>query len=387
MSLLRWARVGLGSEEFAMASPVFEREALRIGMLAPPWVSVPPIGYGGTERVIDRLARGLQTAGHDVRLWSTGDSTCPAPLGFSYPTARTKAMGASSIELKHTLEGYEWFADEHCDVIHDHTMVGPFLGTATAPVITTNHGRFDNPEFATIFSRLCKSVPIIAISRNQASIATRLGIQVAHVIHHGIDVAEVPEGDGRGDERGQYLLFLGRMSPDKGVLQAIEIARAAGCRLLVAAKMRAAAEIAFYRDVVAPRCTDGIEYVGEIGGADKARLIGAATALLNPIQWPEPFGLVMIEALAAGTPVISTRWGAAPEIIEHGRTGFLCDDTDALVRAVRSVERLDRRVCRADIARRFSVDKMVSRHVAAYRQLLTTSGDGRGAPTSQLSLV
>lgn len=370
-----------------MTSRVFERDALRIGILAPPWVSVPPSGYGGTERVIDRLARGLRAAGHDVRLWTTGDSTCPVPAGFSYPTARTEAMGTSSIELKHTLEGYEWFADERCDVIHDHTLVGPFLGRASAPVITTNHCRFDNPEFATIFGRLDPSVPIIAISRDQASIAARLGIHVAHVIHHGIDVADVPVGDGLGDDRGKYLLFLGRMSPDKGVLEAIEVARAAGCRLLIAAKMRSTDEIEFYRDVVAPKFGGGIEYVGEVRGADKARLIGAATALLNPIQWPEPFGLVMVEALAAGTPVISTRWGAAPEIVEHGRTGFLSDDPDALVRAVRSVEWLDRGACRDDIAERFSVDEMVSRHVAAYRELLNGHGSNHHALTHQLSRV
>jgi len=370
-----------------MTSRAFERDALRIGVLAPPWVSVPPVGYGGTERVIDRLARGLRSAGHDVRLWTTGDSSCPVPVGFTYPTARTQAMGTSSIELKHTLEGYEWFANEQCDVIHDHTLVGPLLGRASAPVTTTHHCRFDNPEFATIFGRLDATVPIIAISRDQASIAARLGIRVAHVIHHGIDVADVPVGDGLGDDRGRYLLFLGRMSPDKGVLEAIEIARAAGHRLLVAAKMRSADEIAFYRDVVASRFGGSIEYVGEVRGADKDRLIGAATALLNPIQWPEPFGLVMIEALAAGTPVISTRWGAASEIVEHGRTGFLSDDPDALVRAVRSVERLDRRACRDDIAKRFSVDEMVSRHVGAYRELLTGQGRAHRAFTQQLSLV
>ena len=369
-----------------MTSRAFERDALRIGILAPPWVPVPPAAYGGTERVIDLLARGLSAAGHDVRLWTTGDATCPVRMGFTYSTAQTRAMGTSSVELRHTLEGYEWFTDERCDVVHDHTLAGPLLGRASAPVITTNHGRFDSPEFAAIFSRLDAAVPIIAISWDQASIAARLGIRVAHVIHHGIDVADVPMGDGLGDDRGKYLLFLGRMSPDKGVLEAIEIARAAGSRLLVAAKMRSADEIEFYRDVVADRFGDGIEYVGEVRGNEKARLIGAATALLNPIQWPEPFGLVMIEALAAGTPVISTSGGAAPEVIDHGRTGFLSDDPDALVRAVRSVERLDRRACRNDVAERFSVDVMVSRHVAAYRELLDDQGT-RSAPEQQLSLV
>lgn len=376
-----------GSEESDMMSPVFGREALRIGILASPWVPVPPIGYGGTESVVGRLARGLQTAGHDVRLWTTGDSTCPVPRGSAYPTARTEEMGTSSIELRHTLEGYEWFGDEGCDVIHDHTLVGPFLATATAPVIATNHGPFDNPELAIIFSRLPRAIPIIAISRSQASVAPGLGIHVAHVIHHGIDVGEVPEGDGRGDEQGPYLLFLGRMNPAKGVVQAIEVARTTGRRLLVAARMSEAAELAFYDDVVAPRCTDGIEYIGEVGGAEKERLIGGAMALLSPIQWPEPFGLVMIEALAAGTPVISTPRGAAPEIIVHGRTGFLCDDTDTLVRAVRSIDRIDRRDCRSDVARRFSVDRMVGRHVAAYRGLLAGSGDDRHEVAEQLSLV
>ncbi len=370
-----------------MVSPVFGREALRIGILAPPWVPVPPVGYGGTERVIDRLARGLGLAGHDVRLWTTGESTCPVPRGFTFPTARRAAMGTSSIELRHTLEGYEWFADEGCDVIHDHTLVGPFLATATAPVITTNHLPFDTPELATIFSRLPRNIPIIAISRSQASVAPALGIHVSHVIHHGISVDEVPEGDGQGDERGPYLLFLGRMSPAKGVLEAIETARITGHRLLIAAKMREAGEFAFYEDEVARRCTDGIEFIGEVAGAAKDRLIGGALALLSPIQWPEPFGLMMIEALAAGTPVISTPRGAAPEIILDGRTGFLCRDTADLTRAVRSLGRIDRRDCRSDVARRFSVEQMVARHVVAYRSLVAVSGGHRHAPTPQLSLT
>ena len=370
-----------------MVSPVFGREVLRIGILAPPWVTIPPVGYGGTERVIDRLARGLDLAGHDVRLWTTGESTCPVPRGSTLPTARREAMGTSSIELRHTLEGYEWFAEQGCDVIHDHTLVGPFLATATAPVITTNHGPFDNPELATIFSRLPRTIPIIAISRSQASVAPGLGVHVSHVIHHGINVDEVPEGDGLGDEHGPYLLFLGRMNPAKGVLEAIDTARTTGHRLLIAAKMRETGEFAFYDDEVAPRCTGGIEFIGEVAGTVKDRLIGGALALLSPIQWPEPFGLMMIEALAAGTPVISTRRGAAPEIVVDGRTGFLCDDTADLARAVRSLERIDRRDCRSDVAQRFSVEKMVARHVAAYRDLLNVSDDHGGSTTRQLSLA
>jgi glycosyltransferase involved in cell wall biosynthesis len=346
--------------------------SLRVGLLAPPWVPIPPPRYGGTESMIDRLARGLQRAGHEVRLWTTGDAICPVPRGATFDVACRDMMGSSAFELRHTLEGYEWLADQRCDIVHDHTLVGPFLAPATLPVITTNHGPFDSPELAAVYRHTPPTIPIIAISRNQASAAPRLGINISHVIHHGIDVDEIPEGDGRGDDRGSYLLFLGRMSPTKGVLQAIEVARTSGSRLLIAAKMTEPQEIEFFEREVAPRCADGIEYVGEVGAIEKYRLLGAAAALLSPIQWPEPFGLVMIEALATGTPVVSTPRGAAPEIITDGVTGFLRSDRAALVDAVRTIDRIDRRTCRDDVARRFSTEHMVARHVAAYRQLLAS---------------
>lgn len=350
--------------------PARDPSPLRIGLLAPPWVPIPPPRYGGTESMIDRLARGLLAAGHEVRLWTTGDATCPVPRGATFDVARRAMMGSSAIELRHTLEGYEWFVDQQCDIVHDHTLVGPFIAPATPPVITTNHGPFDNPELAAIYRHTPPTIPIIAISRNQASAAPRFGINISHVIHHGIDVEEIPEGDGRGDDRGPYLLFLGRIDPTKGVLQAIDVARTTGWRLLIAAKMTEPGEISFFEREVAPRCMDGIEYVGEVGVVEKYRLLGASTALLNPIQWPEPFGLVMIEALATGTPVIVTPHGAAPEIITDGLTGFLRTDRAALVDAVREIDRIDRTTCRTEVTRRFSTQRMVGRHVDAYRQLL-----------------
>ena len=359
---------------------------LRIGLLAPPWVPIPPPRYGGTESMIDRLARGLHAAGHDVRLWTTGDATCPVPRGATFDVASRAMMGSSAIELRHTLEGYDWFVDEQCDIVHDHTLVGPFIAPATPPVITTNHGPFDNPELAAIYRHTPPTIPIIAISRNQASAASRFGINISHVIHHGIDVDEIPEGDGRGDDRGPYLLFLGRISPTKGVLQAIDVARTTGWRLLIAAKMTEPGEISFFEREVAPRCKDGIEYVGEVGVVEKYRLLGASTALLNPIQWPEPFGLVMIEALATGTPVIVTPHGAAPEIITDGLTGFLRTDRAALADAVREIDRIDRTTCRIEVTRRFSTQQMVGRHVDAYRQLLAAQSrpaSNRHAPGNE----
>lgn len=368
-----------------------EPDRLRVGLLAPPWVPVPPAAYGGTESVVDRLARGLHAAGHDVRLWTTGDSSCPVVRGSTIRTACADAMGSSAIELRHTLEGYEWFAAQGCDVVHDHTLVGPVLDHGGLPVITTNHGPFDQPELTSLYRRMPRAVPIIAISHHQASLGSALGIRVDHVIHHGVDVAEIPTGDGSGDDRGPYLLFLGRMNPDKGVIEAIEAATAARARLLVAARVLEPLEVAFFERAVAPRCVDGIEYVGEVGGRQKDLLLGGASALLNPIQWPEPFGLVMVEALAAGTPVITTRHGAAPEIVRHGRTGFLCDDHAALVAAIGEIGRIDRRECRRDVARRFGVGRMVAAHVAAYRRLLAApcvrTDDRADDPADQLSLL
>jgi glycosyltransferase involved in cell wall biosynthesis len=271
---------------------------------------------------------------------------------------------------------------EACDVVHDHTLVGPFLAPDPLPVITTNHLPFDDVEMATVYRRLPPTISLVAISHDQAAAGRRAGITVDHVIHHGVDVDEIPEGDGRGDEHGPYLLCLGRMSPDKGVLVAIAIAEAAGARLLIAAKVNEPEERRYFDTEIAPRCGDRIEFLGEVGGPDKCRLLGGAAALLNPIQWPEPFGLVMIESLAAGTPVIATPWGAAPEIVEHGVNGFLGADTDALVDAVRNIEDIDRHRCRLDVARRFGVDLMVRRHVDAYRRLLERRRVHRRRPTN-----
>jgi glycosyltransferase involved in cell wall biosynthesis len=358
------------SSRASTVHPHHVRRPLRIGLLTPPWVPVPPPGYGGTESVVDRLARGLQDAGHEVRLWTTGDATCPVPRGSTFDVACRGAMGSVAFELRQAIVGYEWFDEQGCDVVHDHSLVGPLLAHPSMPVITTNHGPFENPELATVYRHTPGTIPIIAISRSQAAMARWSGVRVSHVIHHGIDVDEIPEGDGSGDDNGPYLLFLGRMSPTKGVSDAIDIARATDSRLVIASKVSDPEERRYFEREIAHRCVDGIEFVGEVGGAAKYRLLGGATALLNPICWPEPFGLVMIESLATGTPVITTPYGAAPEIVAHGDNGLVCSDDAELVDAVRAVERIDRHHCRRDVARRFSTTLMVRRHLDAYRQLL-----------------
>jgi len=191
---------------------------------------------------------------------------------------------------------------------------------------------------------------------------------VSHVIYapHGIDLAEYPVGDGRGG----YALFLGRMAPAKGVDVAARVARRAGVRLVIAARCGAAEELDYFHDQVEPLLGGGVDFVEEVGGADKLALLGGATCLLNPIAWPEPFGLVMLEALACGTPVVATRRGAAPEIVEDGVSGYLRDDEEGLLAALEGVGRLERAACR-ERAARFSLEAMVEGHLAVYREVLS----------------
>lgn len=312
--------------------------------------------------MLDGLARGLQSAGHDVVLFATGDSTCPVETLWVHEEAIWLRQANTGAELHQVIAAYEALAG--CDLVHDHTLAGP-LYCARYPdlsVVTTNHGPYDRTAVA-LYQAIAQRVPVIAISRHQAS--TARGVPIAKVIHHGVDVAAFPNGTGDGG----YALFLGRMSPDKGVDRAILAAKAAGVRLVIAAKMREDPELAYYRDHIAPMLGDGVEYIGEVGGADKRELLAGARCLLNPIRWPEPFGLVMIEALACGTPVITTGKGAAPEIVDDGISGFLCGTDAELLDALARVDDIERSTCRAIAKERFSTDRMVADHLELYREV------------------
>lgn len=341
---------------------------MRIGMIAPPWLPVPPNRYGGTEAVIDLLAREFGRYGHEVLLWTTGDSTCPVRRGSLLAEHRWTEVGRVAIEAPHVVAAYEAMATWAPDVIHDHTISGPMYArsAACAPVVTTNHGPFDRLA-STVYRAIGDDVAVVAISHDQASRAE--GVPIAAVIHHGVDVDAIPVGAGCGDGDGQYVVFLGRMSPDKGVVEAIEAVRAVGQRLVIAAKMAEPEERCFFDREVRPRLGPAVRYVGEVGPAERARLLGGATALLNPIRWPEPFGLVMVEALACGTPVITTTAGSAPEIIDHGVTGFLCPDEDALLAGLVDAKKLERRACRAAAVDRFSGRRMATDHLRLYQRI------------------
>ncbi|MGY2746604.1 glycosyltransferase family 4 protein [Pseudarthrobacter sp. O4] len=343
---------------------------MRIGIVAPPWIPVPPPGYGGIESVIDTLARGLVRAGHEVLLAAPQESTCPVRTVPGTGSAKGVTMGNTLDELEHVVRAYAAMADT--DIIHDHTLAGPVYRhrPAGVPVVTTVHS-----PFAAKVRSLCRAfdadVAIVAISEHQAG--TAADIPIAAVIHHGLAMDGIPVG--RGD--GGYACFLGRMHPHKGVTQAIEIARAGGVPLRIAAKMQNQQEHEYFNTQIRPRLSSNEEFLGEVGGLEKYELLGGALALINPIQWPEPFGMVMIESLAAGTPVLATPNGSAPEIVEDAVSGFLRSTTMGLVRALPDCERLDRTACRRAVEQNFSADRMVAAHLALYTEICA----GTAAPT------
>jgi len=337
---------------------------MRIGLIAPPWVPVPPVGYGGTEVVVDNLARGLQDLGHEVRLFTVGESTCPVSRDWLYQTA-VEPMGTSVEEAAHVLAAYEALTE--VDLIHDHTVLGPLLATriefSRHPVVATHHGAF-TAENLRIFAEIAKRAAIVAISGDQASRAA--GIPITAVIHHGIDLDVYQSGPGDGG----YLLFMGRMSAEKGVDSAVRIAHASGQPLLLATKIRSAAEREYFEREVRPLLGPHDKLMNEPPLASRLEMLRGATALINPIMWPEPFGLVMAEALATATPVLAFPRGAAPEIINDGKTGFLCWDEADMATAVSQVRHIDRAKCRAAAEERFSMQRMACDYARLYRRVL-----------------
>ena len=349
---------------------------LRIGVIAPPWVPVPPPAYGGTELVIDGLCTGLAAAGHEVTLFTTADSTCPVPKRWLFEHSDPDRIGNAVIELRHAAAAYDELVG--LDVIHDHTLAGLFISEhyLYQPVVTTIHGPFDE-DLADLYHRVDRRIPIVAISYDQASRAPER-LSIADVIHHGIDTANYPFG---AVAEGAHLLFLGRMSPAKGVETAITAARRSALPLKIAAKMREPLEFRYFESCIEPLLDEDVEYVGEVGFDDKVRLLSTARALINPIEWPEPFGLVMIEALACGTPVVGYGSGAAPEIVDHGVTGFLTSDVDGLVDGLQSIDSIDRLRCREVVERRFSIERMADQYVDVYRLAIDHGSTDEGLPT------
>jgi glycosyltransferase involved in cell wall biosynthesis len=353
---------------------------MRIAQVAPLYESVPPQLYGGTERVVSWLTEELVRQGHDVTLFASGDSRTSARL--IAPCRRALRLDpACRDQLAHhmlMLEQVCQMADEF-DLIHFHVDYLHFPVTRRVGVahVTTLHGRLDLPDLPPLYQEFW-DMPVVSISDAQRDPLPWIDWQ--GTVHHGLplDLHQFRPG------RGRYLAFLGRISPEKRVDRAIEIARAVGMPLRIAAKVDRV-DREYFAEVVSPLLADPlVDYVGEISESEKGAFLGNAHALLFPIDWPEPFGLVMIEAMACGTPVVAYRRGSTSEVLRHGVTGFLVESLGEAVAAVEHVQHLDRVVCRRVFERHFSAERMTRDYAAIYARLVrqprwTGWGRRRGA--------
>ncbi|MCL5961481.1 MAG: glycosyltransferase family 4 protein [Chloroflexi bacterium] len=341
---------------------------MRIAQVAPLFESVPPRLYGGTERVVASLTEKLVERGHEVTLFASGDSVSRAKLVSVWKRAlRFDPDVVDPWVLLMAQIGAVYENADQFDIIHSHVDYFPFptAHLVPTPTITTLHGRLDLPELNAIYS-LYPDAPLVSISNSQRNPLPRANWIAT--VYNGIPIDQLtyrPRG-------GDYLAFLGRISPEKRPDVAIQIAKRAGMRLKIAAKVDKVDEEYFYQ-VIKPMLKDpSIEYIGEIDQKEKNEFLGNAYALLFPIDWPEPFGLAMAEAMATGTPVIASRRGSVPEIVEHGVTGFICDTVDEMVQACAKIGTLKRSDCRRCIEARFSVRTMTDRYENAYRRVLNS---------------
>ena len=344
------------------------RRPMRIAQVAPLIESVPPRLYGGTERVVSFLTDELVRLGHDVTLFASGDSRTTAKLVAVSPQALRLDATCRDQLAPHVLM-LEWVAARawQFDVIHLHIGELHFPVLRRMPQlrhVTTQHGRLDLPELQPLY-REFRDMPVVSISEAQ-----RRPLPQAHwigTVHHGLPTALFSFHA----EPGSYLAFLGRISPEKRVDRAIAIATACGERLRIAAKVDPADREYFERDIRPLLDNPLVEFIGEIGERDKNEFLGGAKALLFPIDWPEPFGLVMIEALACGVPVVAFAGGSVREVIDDGVTGFVVESIDGAVDAVRRIGEIDRRTCRDVFERRFTVTRMACQYLDVYRSILT----------------
>ena len=350
---------------------------------------VPPRAYGGTERIVHELVRELDRRGHDVTTFASGDSDVPGRLVATVPEALRPSgfSGDAAPYFYLTIHAVLDHIDEF-DVIHSHLEWASFLlaRISPIPVVSTFHGRLDLPWAEASF----KSPPpgLVAISANQAS--THPDVPWAGIVHNGLTLDDAPFDRRRGDG----LCFVGRVAPEKGIIEAIEIAQASGRPLRIAAKTsQLPVERAYFEDVFLPALEaagSSVEYLGELEQTERDQLFAESYASLMPGSWPEPFGLVAIEALACGTPIVARRVGALPEIIRDGVDGFFGDDVDQLAFHVDRVGDLDRAEIRASVLERFSAARMTDRYEAIYRSMLSSSGladDGGHRPHALESMA
>jgi glycosyltransferase involved in cell wall biosynthesis len=347
---------------------------LRIAQLAPLYERIPPKLYGGTERVVSYITEELVARGHDVTLFAAGDSQTAAHLSPGCVHAlrlEGKPELGVCLQLPMISDVFGRLAD-HFDVVHSHLDYWglPFAELTNLPTITTMHGRLDLPELHPVYAHYSQA-PLVSISEAQRT--PMPWMNWIATINHGIprDLLKFSAATGK------YLAFLGRISPEKRPDLAIDVALKAGIPLKIAAKVDVV-DSDYFEAIIRPRLSPpDVEYIGEVNETEKSEFLGNALALLFTIDWPEPFGLAMIEAMACGTPVIARPCGSVPEVVRPGLTGYIESSLDRLVDATKNIERLSRADCRKEFEARFTVETMVDRYVAAYRRVIA----GKSAPT------
>jgi glycosyltransferase involved in cell wall biosynthesis len=353
---------------------------MRIAQVAPLYERVPPVLYGGTERVVSYLTEELVRSGHEVTLFASGDSLTSARLEAACPQAlRLDANCQDPLALHIYMLGEVYRRAHEFDVIHCHTTyLGlPLTSFTATPTVLTHHGRLDVRELRPVFHAY-PGVHHVSISDDQRRPLS--GLNWTKTVYHGLPLELYPFApQSRGHD--PFLLFLGRISPEKRPDSAIRIACRAGLPLRIAAKVDRV-DSAYFETTIRPLLDHPlVEFIGEVDEAQKCALLGDALALLFPIDWPEPFGLVMIEALACGTPVIARRRGSVPEVVRDGVTGFVCETDEEMVTAVQKTALLERAACRHAFVERFSVQRMTRDYVAVYEECLARQGrQGAHAP-------
>lgn len=339
--------------------------------MAPPFYALPPTAYGGIERVCFWLAEGLVDRGHDVTLVGAGVSPTRARFLRTFAEPQPEGTEAeATVEVLHAARAAAALATLDLDVVHDHTRAGPLTATARpAPTLVTAHLPVAGPEHQSeLYEAVGRLTPLVAISEAQRR--AKPGLNWAGTVANGIPLDEYPFVA----DKDEFVLYLGRMSAQKGVHLAIAAAREAARRLVVAGAWTTPSERAYFEQDVRPHLGEAVEWVGEVSGALRTELLSRAACVLFPVCWEEPFGLVLAEAAACGTPVVALRAGAVPEIVADGETGVVCESPSQLPAAIEAATALEPGRCRARAAARFGVDRMVEGYELIYRRLPRVAG-------------
>ena len=338
-------------------------QQLSIAFAMPPWFEVPPKAYGGIEALAADLVEALIGRGHTVFMIGAGEDGTQADFRRTYEVAPSERIGEALPEILHSAWSNRHLGELDVDVIHDHSLAGPLTARGRkAPTVVTAHGPL-NGEMGSYYRAVCTDTSLVAISDAQRQLAS--DVRWAGTVHNAIKVADFTFRE----EKDDYVLFIGRMDPDKGAHLAIEAARGAGRRIILAGKLAEPHEQAYFESEVKPRLGNDAEFIGEADMAAKQDLYGAAHCLVFPICWEEPFGLVMIEAMACGTPVVALRRGSVPEVVVDGTTGFVRDNPADLPTAIDEAGGLDPAACRRHIQENFDIPIMVAGYERIYVQV------------------